>query len=598
MQTDRFSAAMDAFKLWRSGVFSAQAYRRANPDIGGYPATLHYRRHGHEYGREHNQTALSQWLSTAILAGAISPTQAARIAEEIEATGKSQLARTHGLNLSDYALLSATRNWDAEAAQLHSGSASPEVLVSVAHAFADKTNALFLAEPAINSALNTTSSLDTTRLRQALDLAIAKGRRDACGVLGNVLVQRVRNRGDVQAFGAAIPLFMTDASAGVAQQVQELGLGPTLASSERTRQLADLPEYVLTLFSLATAHSLGMGSYIFDPIGRDVVKVADNSREVRDRAIHIRLLRPNYWVTPQREHPVTGAALVVQKAFLFACLRDGVPIIPTFATTLFDITDEDDHGVPTFSYHSFTRRGRKAPTLHYKESYLPGLMIWDTEGYSGWSSLADATPDQLPEIPIDVAESYRNKLFSEFVSTNKSKYEQSGEIGELPHRAFIFAALQVPDDTVAALAYMKREEWLPALTRAARSRNIPLVVKAHPKDASEETADLLDRIQQLGAQVSTAPIHTLISKSACVVTVNSGVGFEALLHPRPVITLGACDYAAATLPARSVEELEARLTQVLAGSIIDRATTNKMVWMLGSKRAWSVKRLLAATGNN
>lgn len=37
-------------------------------------------------------------------------------------------------------------------------------------------------------------------------------------------------------------------------------------------------------------------------------------------------------------------------------------------------------------------------------------------------------------------------------------------------------------------------------------------------------------------------IHDLIENAAGVVTVNSGVGFESLLHEKPVITFGKTDY--------------------------------------------------------
>jgi len=43
--------------------------------------------------------------------------------------------------------------------------------------------------------------------------------------------------------------------------------------------------------------------------------------------------------------------------------------------------------------------------------------------------------------------------------------------------------------------------------------------------------------------MSDASVHDLISGANAVFTVNSGVGLEALLHGRPVVVTGECDYS-------------------------------------------------------
>src|SRR5690606_14705594 len=68
----------------------------------------------------------------------------------------------------------------------------------------------------------------------------------------------------------------------------------------------------------------------------------------------------------------------------------------------------------------------------------------------------------------------------------------------------------------------------------------------------------------------------LVSGARCVVTVNSGVGAEALLQLKPVITTGGSDYAAATAHARSVEELYALLDA--GGPLLADEDIKKFLW--------------------
>ena len=54
-------------------------------------------------------------------------------------------------------------------------------------------------------------------------------------------------------------------------------------------------------------------------------------------------------------------------------------------------------------------------------------------------------------------------------------------------------------------------------------------------------------------------IRDLILGAVRLVTVNSGTGFEALMHGRPVICCGASDYHHLTTRVRSEAELQAAL---------------------------------------
>ena len=56
--------------------------------------------------------------------------------------------------------------------------------------------------------------------------------------------------------------------------------------------------------------------------------------------------------------------------------------------------------------------------------------------------------------------------------------------------------------------------------------------------------------------VSDVSIHELFASAKAVVTINSGSGFEALLHLKPVITLGKADYSAVPYECKTLEDIE------------------------------------------
>src|SRR5690606_39182025 len=84
--------------------------------------------------------------------------------------------------------------------------------------------------------------------------------------------------------------------------------------------------------------------------------------------------------------------------------------------------------------------------------------------------------------------------------------------------------------------------------------------KRHPMCRSQDIGKTFREGEGAGLiRVSDANTHQLVAGASCVVTVNSGVGAEALLQLTPVVTTGRSDYAAATRRVRTVEELRAVL---------------------------------------
>jgi hypothetical protein len=75
-----------------------------------------------------------------------------------------------------------------------------------------------------------------------------------------------------------------------------------------------------------------------------------------------------------------------------------------------------------------------------------------------------------------------------------------------------------------------------------------VVFKPHPANP-KSMAEFETLAMQAGAWWSRAHVHDLLAHARAVMTINSGVGFEAMLHVKPVVTFGRAEYDCATIAA-------------------------------------------------
>lgn len=143
-----------------------------------------------------------------------------------------------------------------------------------------------------------------------------------------------------------------------------------------------------------------------------------------------------------------------------------------------------------------------------------------------------------------------------------SRLNQRGDL-EIPKaQRFVFVALQVPDDTVAQFAYFDIFDAIQILSAFYQDKDCKILVKKHPLDNRESTEQNLEKVLDLpNVHLVQGNIHRYIEECEYVLTVNSGVGIEALLYEKPVITIGDSDYKDATINIRSTEELKQRLLE-------------------------------------
>lgn len=252
-------------------------------------------------------------------------------------------------------------------------------------------------------------------------------------------------------------------------------------------------------------------------------------------------------------------------------------------------------------------RQRGIKVLFAEHGYLPGTMQIDAQGVNRDASLTALVRQGLASLPPEPAldarvddeiAAYRNgkpirALNAEVPLAFRNDW-QSGWLRRLHRQAciaffgwraargrkpllppdrFVFLPLQVNKDSQLVLhspLFGNRLEDVMLATLAAVRAVDPalrLVVKLHPKELPQVHL----AYRRFFAEhpeitvVSTCPVAKLIEACAVVVTINSTVGFEALLLDKPVVTLGENFYTHAPLvvPVTNADELPAALAQAL-----------------------------------
>jgi hypothetical protein len=187
--------------------------------------------------------------------------------------------------------------------------------------------------------------------------------------------------------------------------------------------------------------------------------------------------------------------------------------------------------------------------LFYKEMHLQNLFTIDHLGWGPDHSGMQAPPD-LKEIDPADARHFCAQLRHEFLATGNSKHRQPPlHAVDSALSPYLLAPLQLPtDDAVTIHSPLSVADYVNLLSDWADRARVRVLFKLHPGIETPEIAEMVRRRTAAGRYVSMVNenIHSLITGAAGVVVLTSGVGFESLIHGKPVVTLGRCDYRWAT----------------------------------------------------
>ena len=209
---------------------------------------------------------------------------------------------------------------------------------------------------------------------------------------------------------------------------------------------------------------------------------------------------------------------------------------------------------------------------HFKAADLPGYTIFDPQGFSGWSSLAEADIASLPldRIPQPEADAFFATQRDRIIGGAVSKYAQGADT-PLPDASFVFIALQTIGDMVQRKAFVPMLTMLDWVVDHYAGTGTHVVIKRHPKCRSATVQAALARASaQPHVTLTTGSIHAILARAEAVFTVNSGVGSEAMLHEVPIYTFGAADYAPIAHQIRTRADLPSTLAPKVPADTLHR----------------------------
>ena len=270
------------------------------------------------------------------------------------------------------------------------------------------------------------------------------------------------------------------------------------------------------------------------------------------------------WITENR--PVTPAKLEAMRADLeqMELRRRWTAFVDSTATSFrhdgwkVDITVVDRWAISAsavdatgadivFVPHS--TRSQLGPTRRPVMFYMQVMQRWlfsaDPAGWGAASSRYPCKGYMSGNPDSGVWEIYRTRL----AENNQSKFMQRSAAtraelvasGAIPDRPFIFFPCQIPhDESLTLFSDISEVDLIKALADWSRKSDVTVVFKEHP--ANRRAMRPLRDAAGTDAFWSDASVHDLIREAAAVYTLNSGVGFETLVHETPLATFARAEY--------------------------------------------------------
>ena len=209
---------------------------------------------------------------------------------------------------------------------------------------------------------------------------------------------------------------------------------------------------------------------------------------------------------------------------------------PEFVESL----DADIVYIPHKSTDTFPVKGKEV--RYYMQSVFPFQFYIDSKGFAGGASRYPFDVDWHREIPP--RSFYTEMLVRALLGESKFEQPPISEITIKSDAPYVLFLCQIPhDETIKYHSDVSVWDALKYTLEATKELNIPLVVKGHPVNpGSMAPLHSLCKLYKHVYWFDNINIHDLIPKAHAVVVVNSGTGMETLLHKRPIVTFGRCEY--------------------------------------------------------
>lgn len=266
--------------------------------------------------------------------------------------------------------------------------------------------------------------------------------------------------------------------------------------------------------------------------------------------------------TPLPEGQYRGTPEWIQfQNLLIECLKELGHTVTTRPENPLDTTVDAVFGhstSPSIFVHE-TKRERPYGKLFWMQMHMRNLFTLDTDG---WGADASNNDFKIGDVNDKEAKVFCQTLSEKLYASGSSKIDQPGSTSDTPSN-FILVPLQIPRDyTIKHHSPITVRYFVDSIMSWAEETQTHVCIKMHPHNKMDR--DLQESVEE-GVQVSDyvhkveGNINELIRRSTGVFVINSGTGFESILHGKPVATFGDCDYRRVTFNADIRRLDEARL---------------------------------------
>ena len=203
---------------------------------------------------------------------------------------------------------------------------------------------------------------------------------------------------------------------------------------------------------------------------------------------------------------------------------------------------------------------RHPRVLNSGVAYIYPFRNMDPWGIRAESSIWAKVFDPA-EIPAAEAQAFGDRLRHRLVRARASRYDQPQALLAVPQKCIAVFLQAEAHRGVGETCHLNLRGMVKALI--GRDDPRPIVVKPHPLDFSAETHRFLRQMARKDRRVTVmqANIHDILAAASVVVTINSAVGIEAMLHGRPVVLCGKADFHHAAVTVVSADAMSAGMAE-------------------------------------
>lgn len=221
------------------------------------------------------------------------------------------------------------------------------------------------------------------------------------------------------------------------------------------------------------------------------------------------------------------------------------------------------------------RRFQGPNIFHAFPAYIKGFWYLDPMGYF-WNSSMMMMPFDPASIDFDEAAAFFGRISRWRIRNNVSQRKQAPATSLPAADVAIFT--QDIERYTDNVHYLSTRQMIRAAAGAVQGR---CYVKPHPLMTDEQRTWLGKLCGRLpNATIVDASVHDIIRASNVIVSQNSAVGFEALMHHKPVITCARTDYATASLVSQTASEMRDRIKRATL-HFADFPYEKYFYWFLG-----------------